>query len=314
MNKHTIYIDGGAGTTGLQIAERLAGQSGITLLSLPEENRKSLPQRLQAIEQADATVLCLPDAAAAEIAAAAPAAARIIDASTAHRTKAGWVYGFAELAKRRAQIKTANRVCVPGCHATGFLALAAPLVEKSLVLPGTPLHCHSLTGYSGGGKQMIAAYEDPARPAGYSAPRPYALGLSHKHLPEMQTIAGLAVPPLFTPVVDNYYNGMLVSVALPYTQLAAGYQTPGEVLAFYQNYYRGEALIQVLGAQDAPPDGTLPANALAGRDTLEIWVLGNEKQLLLAARLDNLGKGASGAAVQCLNLMLGRDELEGLRL
>lgn len=312
MANHKVYIDGAVGTTGLQIHSRLAQMEDITLLWLPEELRKSLPHRLEMLAQADVSILCLPDDAAAEIASAAPAGSKIIDASTAHRTLPGWVYGFPELGGRRSQIAGAARVCVPGCHASGFLALAAPLVETGVLKPSTQLCCHSLTGYSGGGNKMIAAYEDEARPTDYSAPRLYGLALHHKHLPEMQAISGLKHPPLFCPVVDDYYSGMLVTIPLPAAQLEKAWRSPGKVAALYQDYYQNQPLITVKALAGAPADGTLSAGGLAGRDDMELYVLGNEQQLLLAARFDNLGKGAAGAAVQCANLMLGRPETEGL--
>ncbi len=314
MQQFTVFIDGAAGTTGLRIRERLAIQPDIVLLSLPEEQRKDLPARLAAVHRADASILCLPDAASAQLAAAADPGARIIDTSTAHRTAPGWVYGFAELAARRESIATAHRVAVPGCHATGFLALAAPLIAGSLLPAATQLSCHSLTGYSGGGRQMIEAYQAPNRPPEYAAPRLYGLSMAHKHLPEMQAVAGLLSPPLFCPVVADYYSGMLISLALPAAVFTHPNTTPETLAAFFENYYRNEPLITVHGAHAAPPDGTLAAGALAGKDTLEIFTLGNDQQILLAARLDNLGKGASGAAIQCLNLMLGRDETAGLCL
>jgi N-acetyl-gamma-glutamyl-phosphate reductase len=308
---YKIFIDGAAGTTGLRISERLTSQPDIELLTLSAQERKSLTSRVQAINSADVSVLCLPDAAAAEVAAAASPNAKICDAGTTHRTKPGWVYGFAELPGKRAAIAAANRVSVPGCHATGFVALAAPLVAAGALSVSAQLCCHSITGYSGGGKPMIEAYETSA-PVEYASPRQYALGFGHKHLSEMRAAASLTLPPLFSPIVANYYGGMLVSLPLPVSLLAAKFQTPQAVAEVYAAAYKNEPLITVHQAGQAPPDGTLAANALSGKDTLEIFVLGNGQQLLLAARFDNLGKGASGAAVQCLNLMLGRPETAGL--
>lgn len=311
---YKIYIDGGVGTTGLQIHQRLADQPDIQVLALPEEQRKSLPHRLEMIDEADLSILCLPDDAAREIAAAAPSGARLCDASTAHRTSPEWVYGLAELEGQRERLRGAARVAVPGCHATGFISLVAPLVQRGLLPKSTLLQCHSLTGYSGGGKKMIAEYENPARTAGFSAPRQYGLGMAHKHLPEMQAVPGLASPPTFCPIVADYYSGMLVSVPLGTDLLPTGASTPQALANFYTEYYAGQPLISVKIAADTSADGMLAANEMAERDDLELWVLGNESQILLAARFDNLGKGASGAAVQCMNLMLGRDELCGLRL
>lgn len=313
MAKFRVFVDGAAGTTGLRIHERLGAREEIELLRLPEAQRKDLSARVEAVNSADIAFLCLPDTAAREVAERAAPGARILDTSTAHRTNPGWVYGFPELGARRGLIREANRVAVPGCHATGFLALAVPLVEKGLLPADHPFLCNSLTGYSGGGKQMIAAYEASDRPASYSAPRLYALGLEHKHRPEMQAVAGLSVSPLFCPVVDDYYSGLLVSLPIPVEQMSGRRQ--GEELAdFYRDYYRGEPFITVHGVGETPPDGTLSAGEMAGRDDLEIFVLGNGEQLLLVARLDNLGKGASGAAVQCMNIMLGLSEEKGLVL
>ncbi|MDR1971589.1 MAG: N-acetyl-gamma-glutamyl-phosphate reductase [Treponema sp.] len=313
MKRH-VYIDGAAGTTGLRIQDRLAGEAGIELVTLSGEQRKDLSCRLEALGRADISILCLPDEAAREIVAAAPPQARIIDASTAHRTQDGWVYGFAELkegaGKLRDRIRGGRRIAVPGCHATGFLALAVPLVQGGLISPSLRLHCHSLTGYSGGGKSMIAAYQDPRRPEDYASPRQYALGLAHKHLPEMQTLAALEKPPLFCPIVDDFYQGMLVSVTLGTEEFLKPGLDAGKIRDFFADYYRGEELVRVMDG--TPPD--LASNTLAGRDDLEIWITGGGGQILLMARLDNLGKGASGAAVQCLNLMLDRPETSLLRL
>jgi N-acetyl-gamma-glutamyl-phosphate reductase len=324
MAHYSVYVDGASGTTGLGILERLQDEADIEIVSLVGEDRKDLACRLEALSRSDVGILCLPDDAAREIAAAAPASARIIDASTAHRVLSGWVYGFAELEPPgppgpcyRDLIRSARRVAVPGCHATGFLALTAPLIRRGLISPGLRLRCHSLTGYSGGGKAMIAAYQDYERPGDYLSPRQYGLTLQHKHLPEMRIIAGLEKPPLFCPIVDDFYAGMLVSVGLGPEDFTAGVLDAAGTLsikklrAFYADYYRDQGLIRVM--EDLPYDGTLAANALAGRDDLEIWIGGWEGQVLLMARLDNLGKGASGAALQCLNIMLGRPEYAGLR-
>ncbi|MDR2747444.1 MAG: N-acetyl-gamma-glutamyl-phosphate reductase [Treponema sp.] len=317
MAKNLVYIDGASGTTGLEIQERLRRREDIELITLDGERRKDLPSRLEALGRSDITILCLPDDAAREIAAAAPAEGRIIDASTAHRTRTGWVYGFPELRippeflKARERIRTAARVAVPGCHATGFIALAAPLIQGGLIPPSIRLHCHSLTGYSGGGKTMIAAYQDPQRPAAYDAPRQYGLNLQHKHLPEMRALAGLEKPPLFCPIVDDFYRGMLVSLSLGTEEFAKPVSVEG-LREFFTDYYRNEGLIHVV--KELPQDGTMASNTLSGRDDLEIRISGGGEQILLMAQFDNLGKGASGAAVQCLNLMLDRPEFHGLRL
>jgi N-acetyl-gamma-glutamyl-phosphate reductase len=312
---YSVYIDGASGTTGLQIQERLEGQDGLKLVTLAGEGRKDLSRRLEALGGADLTVLCLPDEAAREIAAAAPPGARIIDTSTAHRVNPGWAYGFPELKTAagpglRESLRKSRRTAVPGCHATGFLALAAPLVQGGLIPPSLRIHCPSLTGYSGGGKTMIAAYQDPRRPRGYASPRQYGLGLGHKHLPEMQALAGLEKPPLFCPVVGDFYQGMLVSLALGPEEFARPGLSAENIRDYFAQYYRDEGLIRVMG--EPPPD--LAANALAGRDDLEIWVGGGGGRILCMALFDNLGKGASGAAAQCLNLMLDRPERQGLLL
>lgn len=312
METAKIYIDGAAGTTGLRIQQRLASQPDIQLLAIPEEERKNLQARLAMIHQADLTILCLPDAAATEIAALAGPGAKIVDASTAHRTNPQWVYGLPELYGQRRRIQTANHVAVPGCHASGFLALVAPLVQNGWLSAGTQLSCHSITGYSGGGKQMIAEYENSNRPAAYNSPREYALGLTHKHLPEMQAVAALETPPLFCPIVADFACGMLVSVPLNTQTLTKAGAGPQKLAEFYRQYYAGQTLIQPHAFGDAPGDGFLAAGALAGSDAMELFVLGNASQILLAARYDNLGKGASGAAIQCMNLMLGRPETAGL--
>lgn len=312
MQQYKVFVDGAVGTTGLRIYQRLQNQPDIQLLILPDAERKETVYRLDAIAEADVTVLCLPDDAAKEIAALAPPSAKICDASTAHRTKPGWVYGFPELAARRSQLQSANRIAVPGCHATGFLALSAPLVEKGAVAATHIFACNSLTGYSGGGKAMIADYQSPARPATYQAPRMYGLGMAHKHLPEMQAIAQLAAAPLFTPVVGDYYSGMLVSVPLSTAHLNKAYPTGEAIAQLLADYYQNEPLITVHPFGTAP--AMLAASGMAGLDTLEIFVTGNTQQILLCALFDNLGKGASGAAIQCLNLALGRNETKGLVL
>lgn len=313
MSKYKIFVDGAVGTTGLRIHERLSEADDIELLTLPEEQRKDLSARLQKVAEADLTFLCLPDEASKELVAQAPKNARICDTSTAHRINPDWVYGFAELSEQREKIKQANRVAVPGCHATGYIALIRPLVEKG-VLPADYLPiCHSLTGYSGGGKSMIADYQNPQRPQAFDAPRVYGLALKHKHLPEMQALTLMQNPPIFTPVVADYYSGMLVTVPMPLNALQA-VKSGEEIANLLNDYYKGNPLINVHSFQDLPEDGMLSANAFSGKDNLEIFVYGNSTQILLVARFDNLGKGASGAAVQCMNIMLGREEISGLEV
>lgn len=312
MGAFDIFIDGAVGTTGLRIAERLGAASDIRLISLSDSKRKSLDARLDAIAKADLTLLCLPDDAAKEIVALAPKNARICDTSTAHRTQSEWVYGLAELSGQRQKIQQATRLAVPGCHATGFITLIKPLVETGALADETLLSCHSLTGYSGGGKAMIAEYQTANRSPELDAPRLYGLTLSHKHLPEMQKMTGLCQPPLFTPVVGDFYSGMLVTVPLHKPLLASQYRDAQAVAQLLQNYYRNQPLVTVYPTESLPATGMLAANALSGKDNIEIFVFSNAEQILLAARFDNLGKGASGAAIQCLNLMLGRPETSGL--
>lgn len=308
---YKIFVDGSAGTTGLRIADRLAERPEFTLLTIPEEARKNVEARAAVINQSDLSFLCLPDAAAREVMPLVGEHVRILDTSTAHRTAPGWVYGLPELRGRRAAIQKANRVAVPGCYATGFIALAAPLVELGLLPADAALTCYGLSGYSGAGKSGIAQYTDPARDPAFESPRPYGLGLTHKHLPEMQAVCGLTQPPIFCPVVDDYYCGMEVTIPLHLAPLG---RRPEELAAALQTYYEGERMIRVHPLGEAP--AFLPANALAGRDTLEIYATASPDgaRMLLISVLDNLGKGSSGAAVQCMNLMLGLEETAGLAL
>lgn len=307
---HKVFIDGAVGTTGLRIHERLNAAADITVLQLPEAHRKDPHARADMLAQADVSFLCLPDDAAREIIALAPEHARICDTSTAHRTHPDWVYGFPELNGQREKIQAAKRVAIPGCHATGLIALMRPLVEQGALSEQSVVACHSLTGYSGGGKSMIAEYTHTERTPDFDAPRVYALGLQHKHLPEMQAITGLQNAPLFTPIVADYYSGMLVTIPLPVSMLSASHQSGEAVAQLLAQYYANSALIRVHDYRLAP--NMLPANALSGRDDLEIFIHGSDTQILLCARFDNLGKGASGAAVQCMNVMLGREETAGL--
>lgn len=309
--KPKVYIDGKDGTTGLQIYERLSAREDITLLLIDEAKRKDPAERAKLMNQADLVFLCLPDAAAREaVTLIDNPATRVIDASTAHRTAPGWVYGFAELkAGQRAAIAGAKRVANPGCHATGFLSLAAPLVALGLLPRDAALTCFSLTGYSGGGKKMIAQYEAADRDAALSSPAPYALGQTHKHLPEMKMVAGLDTAPVFIPIVDDYYKGMSTTIPLHMSQLR-GVGSVEALRQAYADYYAGQALVMV--APEAP--GKVYANAMAGRDALTVLVDGTDEAVTLTALFDNLGKGASGAAVQNMNLMLGLAETAGLKL
>ena len=313
MNKPKVYIDGKEGTTGLQIYERLGDRDDIELLLIDEDKRKDTEERRKFLNAADLVFLCLPDAAAVEaVSLIDNPNTRVIDASTAHRTAEGWVYGFAELLPgQRQRIKFAKRVANPGCHATGFLSAVAPLVELGILPKDYPVSCFSLTGYSGGGKKLIAEYEDPQRSGLLSAPAPYATGLKHKHLPEMQKLAGLDHPPVFLPVLGDVYKGMTTTIMLQ-NHLLKGAPTAQSIYEMLLSYYEGQTMVKL-----APFGGNGPriyTNQLAGKDYLEITVSGHESQTLLAVQFDNLGKGASGAAVQNMNLMLGFEETTGLSL
>ena len=302
-----VFIDGSAGTTGLRIRERLAGRKDIELMTLPEELRKDPSARADALNTSAVSFLCLPDAAAMEaVSFVTDPDTVIIDTSTAHRVADGWVYGMPELSGQREKLKAARRIANPGCHATGFISLVAPLVAAGLIDRNARLSCFSLTGYSGGGKKMIAEYEAPEPDPLYRAPRQYALGQVHKHLPEMAKLCGLDHPPVFSPIVAPYYAGMEVTVPLTPDQISASAE---EIREVYRAYYR-QGLIHFAEAPDEA--GFLSAGAFAGRDDLEVSVFGNEERILLVSRFDNLGKGASGAAIQNMNLVLGLDEQEGL--
>ena len=309
---YKVFIDGSSGTTGLRIADRLAGRPELELLTIAEEDRKKVEKRAEVINSADLAFLCLPDAASKEVIPLVKPEVKILDTSTAFRTAPGWVYGFPELRGQREKIRTANRVAVPGCHASGFIVLARPLVELGLVPADYPFSCHSLTGYSGGGKKMIAQYEDPARPALYSTPRAYGLTLHHKHLPEMQAVPGLKSAPIFCPIVDDYYSGMEVTVPLR-MELLPGV-TPEKVAQALADYYAGEKLFTVHPLGQLPEDGMLAAGGLQGTDRIELYTTASPdgSQMLLISLFDNLGKGSSGAAVQCMNIMLGLEETAGL--
>jgi len=302
-----VFIDGSSGTTGLRIYERLGGREDIELIRLPEEKRRSADARREAMLEADIVFLCLPDAAAGEaMELMEEAGCAVIDTSTAHRTAPGWVYGFPELTGRREQLRSARRIANPGCHASGFIALVAPLVERGVLSARAQLSCFSITGYSGGGKSMIAQYTAPDRDDLLEAPRQYGLSQSHKHLAEMTRECTLEAPPLFSPIVAPYYAGMEVTVPLHAGQVSGGLEA---VKSVYRSYYR-EGLVHF--NESAGEEGYLSAGAFAGRDDMEIAVFGSEERMLLTARFDNLGKGASGAAIQNMNLLLGVEETRGL--
>ena len=305
-----IFIDGRAGTTGLQIESRMALRQETELIVLPEELKKDPSARKDAINAADFVFLCLPDGAAREAAAMVENDhTRVIDASTAHRTDPGWAYGFPELSEgHRKAIETAQFVANPGCHATGFISLVYPLVKLGILPPDYPLSVHSLTGYTGGGKKMIEQYEAPERDPEYVSPRHYGLTLSHKHIPEMMKVCGLTKKPIFCPIVCDFPQGMLVTVPL-HLDLLPGSVTLESLRQAYGDFYAGQRNIRVM---DTPGSGFLGSNNIVGTNDLHIFVSGNETQAIVSSQFDNLGKGASGAAVQNLNIMMGVDENYGL--
>ena len=306
-----VYIDGQAGTTGLQIYERIGMREDLTLLRIDEDKRHDLSERKKFLNMADIVFLCLPDAGAIEaVSLIENPDVRVIDASTAHRTSDEWTYGFPELSReQRAAIAASRRVANPGCHATGLISSVAPLVRMGILPKDYPVTCYSLTGYSGGGKKMIAQYEAEGREEKLSAPGIYGLTLKHKHIPEMQKVTGLACPPVFMPVVDDYYKGMATSIMLQ-NRLLNGQPTAEEICARLSEYYADEHFVTVMPYD--PKQGTLYANALAGTNHLQLVVCGYEEQTTVTALFDNLGKGASGAAVQNMNIMLGLPETMGL--
>lgn len=311
-----VFIDGKDGTTGLRIYDRLAGRSDLQLLTLPEETRKDPAARRDCLHAADIAILCLPDAASREsVQLAEGSRVRILDTSTAHRTLAGWAYGFPELSPAHRQaIVEGQRVAVPGCHASGFIALVTPLVAAGLLSHEALLSCFSLTGYSGGGKKMIAQYQADTRPTELDSPRQYGLTQAHKHLPEMQRIPGLQNAPIFAPIVADYYCGMEVTIPLFARQVNAA-QPLQALRDCLSAHYAGSPVVRVLDEEEtAALGGFAGSNNLAGLDGMELMVAGNDERMQLIARFDNLGKGSSGAALQCLNLMLGLDEITGLSL
>ena len=309
--KTKVYIDGQVGTTGLQIYERIGNRTDLELLRIDEDKRHDTDERRKFLNSADIVFLCLPDAGAIEaVSLIENPDVRVIDASTAHRTSDDWVYGYPELSKeQRAAIAAGKRVANPGCHATGLISSVAPLVKMGILPADYPVTCYSLTGYSGGGKKMIAQYEAQDRDAKLSAPGIYGLTLKHKHIPEMQKVTGLTYPPVFMPIVDDYYKGMATTIMLQ-NRLLPGQPSAKDICATLQSYYADEHFVTVL-PYDAK-QGTLYANALAGTNRLQLVVCGYEDQTSVTALFDNLGKGASGAAVQNMNIMLGLDETIGL--
>lgn len=313
--KTKIFIDGKEGTTGLQIYDRLGSRNDLEILLIDDEKRKDVSERKRLINEADIVFLCLPDAAAIEAAELAEnRGTKIIDASTAHRTNPAWVYGFPELSsKHRENIAVSKRVANPGCYASGFIGIVYPLVEAGVMPRDYPVISHAVSGYSGGGKKMIAAIESDGKTREMHSPRQYALTQSHKHIPEMQKICGLEHPPMFNPIVDDYYAGMVVSVPIITRTLPKKY-TPKDIHELLLAHYEGQRFVKVMeqGGAETLPDGFLAANTLEGTNDMQIFVFGNDDRILIASRLDNLGKGASGAAVQNMNIMLGIDEGTGL--
>lgn len=303
-----VFLDGSAGTTGLRIKERLEKRQDIELITLPENLRKDEFARQGAINEADFVFLCLPDSAALDaVNLCENDSTVIIDASTAHRTADGWTYGFPELQGQRAKIISSKRIANPGCHASGFIALIRPLTDSGIIKDTDFLSCFSVTGYSGGGKKMIAEYEEMANNL-LKAPRQYGLSQNHKHLPEMAKMCGLLNPPVFSPIVAPFYSGMEVCVPI-YPKVFG--TTKKDIEEIYKTYY---AVGTVYFEENPDEDGFLSAIALSGRDDMEISVFGNDERLLLTARFDNLGKGASGAAIQNMNLIMGTSETTGLNI
>jgi len=312
--KHRVFVDGQEGTTGLRIHEYLAQRDDVEVLRIDPERRKDAAERARLLNAADVAFLCLPDAAAKDAAALVTNPTTcLIDASTAHRTAAGWAFGLPELsADQRQRIRAAKRIANPGCHASAFILLLRPLVDAGLVPASLPISATSITGYSGGGKKMIEQYQAGGDPR-LASPRPYALTLSHKHIPEMTAHTGLAVKPVFQPIVGNFYKGLSVSVPLHLSQLRPG-TTAEQLQVAFEQRYAGERFIRVMPLRDSATleDGFFDVQACNDTNRVDIFVFASDTQALLMARLDNLGKGASGAAVQTMNVHLGLDEALGL--
>ena len=309
--KYKVFVDGQEGTTGLEIHERLQKRDDIEILKIAPEKRKDVKERSGLINQADVVFLCLPDDAAREsVSLISNPGTRVIDGSTAHRTADGWAYGIPELSgEHRKAVENSKRVSVPGCFATGFNMLMYPLVKEGYVPADYPVSCHALTGYSGGGRKLIGIFESEENKEKLESPSFYSLGLRHKHLPEMQKHSGLLNPPIFTPIVCNYYRGMTVAVPLC-RDLFGKKASAAEISLFYSNYYRGQRFVKSfpVNSQDGFEWGYLNAESCNLTNNIEILVFGDERQVLVVARLDNLGKGASGAAIQNMNVMLSLDE------
>lgn len=314
--KYKIFIDGKEGTTGLRIYERFQNRNDIEIITIDEDKRKDLDERKKCINMSDITFLCLPDSAAIEaVGLIENENTKIIDASTAHRTNPDWAYGFPELSEEHLnKIKSSKRVAVPGCYASGFMSIVYPLVKLGICANDYPFSVNAISGYSGAGKKAIKVYEDNDRDMLYDAPRLYAMAQMHKHLKEMQAIPGLKEKPLFNPYVCDFYSGMLVTIPVYVSKLNKKV-TPKELHELFSKYYEGKDFVRVMPYYDtATEDGFISANHLSGLDYLEIYIGGNEERINITACLDNLGKGASGAAIECMNIMLGLDPKFGLCL
>ncbi len=306
---YKIFIDGSAGTTGLKIVERLSERKDLSLIILPEDKRKDLYARKEAINSCDVAFLCLPDDAAKEaVGLIENDKVKVIDTSTAHRVNPNWAYGFAELKGQREIIEKSSRIANPGCHASGFISLIFPLIKEGLLSKDAYLSCFSLTGYTGGGKKMIAEYESAEKPLLYNAPRQYGLSQTHKHLPEIKEVCGLENLPIFCPIVSDFDRGMEVTVPLFKKDIKGNISDVKDIL---KSYYNGKI---VKYKDSADENGFLSSNSMRGRDDMEISVFGNEERILLVSRFDNLGKGASGAAIQNMNILLGEEETLGLTI
>lgn len=305
-----VFIDGKEGTTGLKIFERLESRQDLEILTLREEFRKDRDARREMINQADVVFLCLPDAASMEaVSLCENENVKIIDASTAHRTHPDWAYGFPELSRKyREKIRSSKRIAVPGCHASGFISLVYPLIAGKIVEPDYPFVSHSVTGYSGGGKKMIAEYEAEDRSIALESPRQYALTQKHKHLPEMMYVCGLRYAPIFNPIVADYFNGMCVTVPL-HARLMNKKMSVSELKSYFAEYYASQNFVKIIDENEI----YLAANTYAGTNQMRIIVDGNDERIVLASVFDNLGKGASGAAVQCMNIAFGLDERVSLK-
>lgn len=304
-----VFIDGSAGTTGLRIFDRLKDRKDIKLITLGEELRKDIDARKEALNNCDIAFLCLPDKAAVEaVSLIENESVKVIDTSTAHRVNDGWTYGFAELLESYDEIRNSKRIANPGCHASGFNALVAPLTKAGLLKKSANLSCFSLTGYSGGGKQMIAQYEDDSRNTLLNAPRMYGLTQSHKHIPEMVKICELSNAPAFCPVVADFYAGMQVTVPVFKSDLNG---TINDIKEIYKSVYSGRV---VHFDENADEQGFMSSNAYELKDDMQITICGNDERILLVSRFDNLGKGASGSAIQNMNILIGADECTGLNI